>query len=386
MSTTLSSLVSTLRNNGRLYTSYVELQYSRVFTMFFPSKIDTDDVMIYYPGGPGISGTSHVLNVFSPLVLRNGDVCVNMGVYDITSKYNLIYMDIGGDIGYSRSKDNNVVHGDNVYTQEMYSCIRTLIHRHMNDRCNIYMFGFSYAGKVLPMVARLLIDGGYTVRKVSLFSGYTDPIDQEINPINEYLLYNGLISNSDYDRLEKMTNSIERRLRTSTIDRSIQQIYTSTMNTIWRLTGVNTYNIIEGSDVEESLDDEMNDTEVMKSIGSIYPYNEYSQLYDPSTYDGFLVSAIQHVKYIVDNGVHVVYVMGSMDGAVLAKGTKDMISKAFSIDMDEQIWRYNGIHIGKIATHGNIGYGIVTGTGHSMDSSYGRMAFAHTIYRDTLIP
>lgn len=131
MSTTLSSLVSILRNNGRLYTSYVELQYSRVFTMFFPSKIDTDDVMIYYPGGPGISGTSHVLNVFSPLVLRNGDVCVNMGVYDITSKYNLIYMDIGGDIGYSRSKDDNVVHGDNVYTQEMYSCIRTLIHRHM---------------------------------------------------------------------------------------------------------------------------------------------------------------------------------------------------------------------------------------------------------------
>lgn len=376
----LISVIATLRNAGRLYTAYVDLPSSRVFSMFFPSKIVTNDVMIYYPGGPGISGTSDVLDMFSPIVAREGKIYTNVGVYDITSRYHLLYMDIGGDIGYSVSKGNDAVHGDDLYTQEMYKCIKVLLHRYMIDTPTVYMFGFSYAGKVLPMVCRLLIDGGYTVRRVSLFSGYTDPIDQEINPINEYLLYNGLISTSDYNRLEKMTNTLEARLRTTDNIMEIQEAYVYTMNTIWNITGVDIYNITQGADVEGASDARMNDRDVIKAIGSDTAYHSISSLYDSSTYQGFLSSAIGHVRYIVDRGVDVMYIMGSMDGAVLAKGTKDMIHKAFNCNMEESIWMYRDTPIGKIAKGDGISYGIVTGTGHSMNSSYGRMAFAHAIY------
>lgn len=420
MAQIFASMIRLMRDRGQMYPMYVDLLQSRIFTLFFPSKQRDASVLIYNPGGPGGSGLPQIFENFAPMVLseQNGriETTENEGVYSLTNRFHLLYIDIPADTGFSIAKDNGPVqYGDPTTIEDAVRVINAVLktyRRFVGENPVVDFFGFSYAGKIWPLIAQRLIQNGRRVGGLAIFSGYTDPIRQEIRPLMEYLLYAGFISSTDYTQLERMTDQIEQQIRedpTGKNWRNIQELYMRTIIAAWEAASVDTYDITNPSTVEDPLDKPditfrhlirqgnigevidmdilLNDPIVQEALGVNVPYYSNASTFDIETYEGFLASAAGALKFLADRGVVIFYIMGSLDGATLAKGTKDMMEVTFRTRLQERRWiinleniipnaNRNLILVGKVAqVRPNVYYGTVIGSGHSLESEQGIIAF-----------
>lgn len=413
----LVSSIKRMRREGTLIPIYINLGSIYVFTLFLPSSKPGSPILIYNPGGPGGSGVESILMDYAPYIPHVSDdtsdntnntykvECVkNSGPNDLTSKYNLLYLDFPGDTGYSldiahQTGVKNRVYGDEASTDIAAKTIETVLQMFKLEDRPIEFFGFSYAGKIWPLVGKELILHGYNVTGMALFSGYTDPILQEIKPVSEYLLYTGVITNDEYKLLESETLKIENLINSDplwTKWREIQALYESTIEQAWDLASADTYDIKSTTDPnedEEDTDSPLQDTRVKDALGISAQFHSLATTFETVDYKGFLAPADDALKFLADRGVFIFYCMGSLDGASLAKGTKDMIEKIFNIQAQEKRWtmpnpdnnagisssttkdNMDPIILGKIGkVKKNVYYGVVIGTGHSFDTKHGQLA------------
>jgi len=389
-------MITDMRSKKMMYPLYVNMGDTMIFALFFPSVKRNAPVLIYNPGGPGGSGVGQILQTFSPYIYTDNGIERNSGANDLTQVFNLLYLDIPANTGYSISKKANIQYGDEQTVKDAVFAINAVLRANSNYVGNnpvLSFFGFSYAGKIWPLIAEALLKQGHKIGGLALFSGYTDPILQEIRPLMEYLLYGGLITSSDYKRLEDNTNMIERMLLQGGDWKKIQELYIDTVSEAWEIASAETYDIKIPSTVEDPLDKNqvdidslLNTKDVKNAMGVSTTYNSEASSFGLQEYKGFLTSSIQSLKFLADNGVLIIYIMGTLDGATLAKGTRDMLEKAFNIKLQENRWfvsvdDYN-ILIGKIATiKPNVIYGTVIGSGHSLDTDQGYLAFADVMHR-----
>lgn len=437
-----------MRNNGIFEPTYIKYEDNMIYTLFFPSQSDKDaPLLVFYPGGPGGSGLYAMFSEYGPYRYNpSTDTWERNEIMDLTSKYNLLYMDISEDTGYSYMVDNSDENTDtnnkeididknkhNTLNDKYLSEMMTVaieeiyddkisvkntpiyVNNHNTKNTPISLFGFSYAGKLLPMVARNLIEDGYDVDAVGIFSGYTDPLKQEIRPIAEYLLYIGGISNSEYQEMEKLSIQVESLINNAqAIDstnthignkywKEAQTLYSELISNIWARSALDTYNIDD--DILESMgigndntgfdiNKIFNDPTVMEILGAKSDYKDVASFDIDTDYSGFLMPATSDLKWIIDHGVFVLYFMGSFDGATFIKGTKDMFTDLYG-NVDEQIWsKYelpnlqnisdidketiepdNEIY-GKISiVNPNLAYGVIYSEGHSFAGQRGQSAF-----------
>ena len=376
-------MIDMMREKHLFFPAYVDLPDAQIYTMFFPSQKKNAPVLIYNPGGPGGSAVEQILRQYSPYVYRDGKIMKNTGDMDLTLMFSLLYLDIPAGTGYSIAK-KKIQYGDKNTVSTAVSVIQILLRyykEYVGINPTLDFFGFSYAGKILPLIARDLYDQGYKIGGIVLFSGYTDPILQEIRPIMEYLLYNGLISSSEYSSLEDITNQIEKMLLLKQKDwKEIQKIYIDTLSSAWDIAQTDTYNIqntIYRETILESIDVSMDNVDVKRSLGAKGVYNADASSFEIATYEGFLSSASSSLKYLSDREVLLLYMMGTLDGATLAKGTKDMMEQIYHVSLKGDKWMIGDIHIGRLSKiNKNVYIGIVIGTGHSFDTKEGVIAFS----------
>lgn len=368
MAEVLTGNILRMRQNGSMYPLYVDLPHVRVYTLFFPSETIGAPVLIYHPGGPGASGIGTALSTFT-----DGDT-------DLTSQYHLIVMDVPGDTGFSIKKSDFII-SDEQTVNDMMRVLRAMFKVYeplIGTTPLIDLFGFSYAGKILPLLGQRLYQDGYSVRGLAIFSGYTDPLIQEVRPIMEYLLYGGLITSSEYEEKEKITNLIEEMIREDPYSTDAQILYLDTLTDIWDRASANTYNIetpiaLFSDDQEGTIEMYFNDVLVQKAFGVSTPYTTSLDL---ETYRGFLSPANDALLFLADKGVLIIYVMGSLDGAVIAKGTRDMIEDTFKTSLTEDRWIVDERVIGRISrVRPNVIVGTIIGADHSLSTDTGMSGF-----------
>lgn len=395
---------------------YVDLPDSRIFTLFFPSLKKNAPVLLYNPGGPGSSSISGILSMYSPLIFDyfTGKVSKNSGIFNLTERFNLIGIDVPANTGYSLIKKTPEEYGDPTTLRDYVIVLKTLLQQfkqYVGEKPVLDFFGFSYAGKILPLVAERMSKDGYKIGGLAIFSGYTDPLRQEIRPLMEYLYYMGLLTSTEYNKYEKITNDIEKMLLSGADWRQVQDLYGEVGTMAWEAASADTFDTKLPSTVENPLDkplpDEKEDEEqemvidiyfnnpaVMKAIGANTPFSDQASMVDPITYKGFLQPATDALKYLADKGVLIFYVMGTMDGATLARGTEDMMEYLFSTKIDGSRWFVMGEKyadsslsgkedassyslVGKISKiRPNVYYAVIIGSGHSMESKEGFLATA----------
>jgi pimeloyl-ACP methyl ester carboxylesterase len=418
MAEKLASLITAMRRNKMMFPIYVDLPHARIFTVFFPARVKNAPVLLYNPGGPGGSGITDLFLRFAPYILsvdENEEFIIekNSGEDDITARFNLLYMDIPAGTGFSIPKDKSIHYGDVDTVDTAIRVIKAVLKAmrgYVGDSPTLDFMGFSYAGKIWPLIAQQLYMQGYKIGGLLLFSGYTSPILQEIRPIMEYLLYEGLITSSDYTRLDAMTDKIEEMLLKDTTGknwRQIQKLYMKTITDAWEAASTDTYDTRNPSTVEDPLDkpslvvqrhhqrssniskDDTDDVQediflnmpiVQQALGVSTPFHSDASTFSIDEYQGFLAPATQALKFLAEKGVFIFYIMGSLDGATLAKGTKDMLEYMFNIKLKEKRWIVpvdgTPILIGKIAqVRPNVYYATVIGSGHSMNTPEGTIAF-----------
>lgn len=417
MAEVLAQMIATMRSRRMMLPMYVDLPQSRIFTVFFPSTSRNAPVLVYNPGGPGASGLVDILTSYSPLIIVGDsdgeyDVIENYGSENLTERFNLLYLDIPANTGYSIAKESTPVQYGDVDTAvagvRVIKAVLKAQVEYVGEDPLIDFFGYSYAGKIWPLIAAQLLRDGYRIGGLALFSGYTHPILQEIRPLMEYLLYAGFISSTDYDTLEAMTNQIEDMIVRDPSGRNwkhIQDLYIQTVTNAWEAASVNTYDITSPSSVEDALDKSqikymlqhskssegtsvsalLSNALVMRAMGVNTPYNPEATTFDISNYQGFLSPSTSALKYLADNGVFIIYIMGSLDGATLAKGTKDMFELLFDTKLQEKRWivpvtdtegNESRALIGKISqVTPNVYYATVIGSGHAMESPEGVVGF-----------
>lgn len=406
-----------MRNNGIFEPTYIKYDNNMIYTIFFPTRSNDDNtpLLLFYPGGPGGSGLYSMFSEYGPYLYNpSTDIWKRNEIMDLTSRYNLLYMDISEDTGYSYIIDNKDYKHNTLNDKYLSEMMTVALEEIYNDKNNkgtlnipISLFGFSYAGKLLPMVARNLIEDGYNVDTIGIFSGYTDPLKQEIRPIAEYLLYIGGISNSEYQEMEKLCIQIESLIDSAEIHscnkywKEAQTLYSELISKIWARSALDTYNI--ENDVLESMgigsystfdiNEIFNDPIVMEIMGAKSDYKDIASFDIDKDYSGFLIPATSDLKWVIDHDVFVLYFMGSFDGATFIKGTKDMFTDMYG-NTDEEIWsKYtipylsnndidkksinpdNQIY-GKISiVNPNLAYGVIYSEGHSFTGQRGQYAF-----------
>ena len=395
MTDIFASMLKRMRDEKLMIPIYIDLPFTRTFALFFPSKMKGAPLLVFSPGGPGETGYDSIFKEYSPYIYdeETKSIKKNSGPYNLTSRFNLLYIDAPGDVGYSVVKKPEV-YGDQVFTNQVVRVIKMIVKQYGLENNAIDFFGYSYAGKIWPLVAEQLYKEGYKIGGLAIFSGYTDPIRQEIRPLNEFLLYGGLINSSEYQRLESATDQIERLVQTDYDKnwRQAQSLYINTLTNAWGIASAFTYDVKLPSLFVDPLDKDededplisafMSSSQVKTILGvpQSVTFHPEATVYSILTYKGFLQSSAQALKFLADQGVPIIFVMGTMDGAVIAKGTRDMMQSLFNTRLVEERWFYpldNGEKlIGKISkVRPNVYYGTVIGSGHSLDTVEGSLGF-----------
>lgn len=415
-----------MKSHGIFFPEYVKLDGIDVFTLVIPSNIPNAPTLIYNPGGPGASGIMHIFIEYTPYVfdIRSGTWKRNSGVKDISSWANLIYVDAPGNTGYS-IVTGSLPYNDQTSTSIFTETIETLLDHYGWNKNPIDFFGFSYAGKIWPLVAQQMLLDGYNIHALVIFSGYTDPVRQEVAPLLEYVSEIGGLSNKTYKDLQPLSNEIQSLLSGKVTQQSLdkaQQLYFQMMPEAWGDTELVPHNIrmtarsiaeqgggtVENTDddafidvgeilptpeIEESNKEEeislLNLSAVKEIFGVNTHWNAGATSFTIPGYQGFLSSSISALKFLGQKGVIILYFMGSFDGATIAKGTKDMLESTFG-PLDEYVWvdkaannpseAINTTIYGKIGQVQNplyphVYYGVAYDTGHSFDGPKGEIAF-----------
>lgn len=383
----------------KFLSTYTDEDHTLVYSIFFPCKDKEAPVLLFNPGGPGDSGLLQIFEYYLPYAYNIAmDNWIDNSINDLTKSFNLIYIDFPANVGYSKVI-RKTIYGDQQSTNMVTSVITKLLQKYHLFKNNINFFGYSYAGKIWPMVALKLKMSGYKVNGLAIFSGYTDPVLQEIRSLTEYLMYNGAINNDSYDKYELLTNKIE-SLLSMKIPNVIEatKLYKELDSGIFDITGLQQYNVSDdiynsGGKLKHSIENVLhtadalfNNKDVKVSLGSNTEYHVETPLFDPlNSYVGFLTSSRDSLKTLGDMDVFILYFMGSFDASTLAKGTRDMFNMMYGTPINEDIWSYRkitnadnqpNIIYGKIVKYkSNVYYGTIYAEGHDLSGPRGLEAF-----------
>ncbi|XP_004307353.1 PREDICTED: serine carboxypeptidase-like [Fragaria vesca subsp. vesca] len=197
------------------HAGYFKIEHShaaRMFYLFFESRTNKEDpVVIWLTGGPGCSSELAVFYENGPFSIAN-NLSLVWNQYGWDKASNLLYVDQPIGTGFSYSSDRrDIRHSEDGVSNDLYDFLQAFFAEHPELAKNdFYITGESYAGHYIPAFAARVHQGNkakegihINLKGFAIGNGLTDPAIQ-YKAYTDYALDNGVISKSDYDRINKV--------------------------------------------------------------------------------------------------------------------------------------------------------------------------------------
>ncbi|KAG6550604.1 hypothetical protein Mapa_007857 [Marchantia paleacea] len=198
------------------YAGYFKLprtHASKMFYFFFESRGDkaNDPVVLWMTGGPGCASELALFYENGPFKIAN-NLSLVWNDYGWDKISNIIFVDQPIGTGFSYSPDiRDLRHDEDGVSEDMYDFFQAFFEEHPQFKKNdFFVTGESYAGHYVPAVAARIHSGNkarngihINMKGFAIGNGLTQP-DLQYEAYADYALENGLISNDDYKRLNKI--------------------------------------------------------------------------------------------------------------------------------------------------------------------------------------
>lgn len=328
------SFLSFLREKGIYRSRYVKVGNVYVYTLFVPATVRDAPVLFYVSGGPGISVMTYILTTGTEYQydINTGTWMRDVDLQYGSNRYNIIYFDLVPDLGYNTY--TGTVSFSDIDAALLGSSVLSAILKveGLTER-SIQFYGYSYAGKYLPLIAERMIEMGYCVDGMLLVNAVTDPCTQIIDPYVQYLWTQGSLSLRQREQLECIASDARRTLKS--------QYYIDLIDKAYEMTGLDHYDVrytLLSDDIEVLPEDTLhNDLDVKRVLGARGEYRVVSSLFTIESYPDFLRPATDSLVSLVDRGVFVCYFTSQFDGLVHVTGTRLMMRDLFS-EVQDHLW------------------------------------------------
>lgn len=184
---------------------------ARMFYLFFESRNSQNDpVVIWLTGGPGCSSELALFYENGPFQIAN-NLSLVWNNYGWDKASNLLFVDQPVGTGFSYTTDEkDLRHDEEGVSSDLYDFLQAFFEKHPQfARNDFYITGESYAGHYIPAFAARVHQGNkakdgihVNLKGFAIGNGLTNP-EIQYKAYPDYALKMGLITQSDYERINK---------------------------------------------------------------------------------------------------------------------------------------------------------------------------------------
>jgi len=149
-----------------------------LFYWYFESRDDpaNDPVILWMSGGPGCSSSLALFGENGPLVV-NDDLSLDVNEQSWNANATVIWVDQPVGTGFSYG---GKLHSEDQVEDDMYEFLQGWFAKYPQYAANdFHIFGESYAGHYVPVVAQTVMQrGGFNLKGAAIGNGLTDPAEQ----------------------------------------------------------------------------------------------------------------------------------------------------------------------------------------------------------------
>ncbi|XP_021897704.1 serine carboxypeptidase-like [Carica papaya] len=363
---------------------------ARIFYFFFESRHNKEDpVVIWLTGGPGCSSELAMFYENGPFsIASNMSLLWNEYGWDKAS--NLLYVDQPVGTGFSYTTDRrDIRHNEDGVSNDLYDFLQVFFAEHPQFTKNdFYITGESYAGHYIPALAARVHQGNkakegihINLKGFAIGNGLTDPAIQ-YQAYTDYALEMGLITKSEYNRINKVIPVCEMAIKLCGTDGTISCISSYFVcNTIFNSIlahagGINYYDIrkkCEGnlcydfSNMEKFLN--------LKSVRDALAVGDIEFVScSPTVYQAMLVDWMRNLEVgipaLLEDGIKLLVYAGEYDLICNWLGNSRWVhvmewsgQKQF-VASPEVLFEVDGSEAGLLKTYGPLGFLKVHDAGH----------------------
>uniref|UniRef100_A0AC34RP06 Carboxypeptidase n=1 Tax=Panagrolaimus sp. JU765 TaxID=591449 RepID=A0AC34RP06_9BILA len=312
--------------NFKHYSGFLNASETRVLHYWFvesQNDPEKDPLMFWFNGGPGCSSLLGLLTELGPYFVNDDGVTLRKNPNSWNKFASIVFLESPYGVGYSyKTGEEDTSSSDDISAKENYAAIQHFFELHPKFKNHpTYIFGESYAGIYVPMLALEIIEGSTPINLQGIGIG-NGLVKSDIDTVFPFYYWHGMIDESNWQGLQSACCGSYANACNYSSDGECQEWK---WKSLAQLRGINIYDIIR--------DCAMSTERMNADLSYIWPKMKMNEMRNDND-DDDLVNVPEFVKKIVDVGVKVLLYYGDTDAVC-----NFLMGQTFANELGLPLWK-----------------------------------------------
>uniref|UniRef100_A0AC34RM70 Carboxypeptidase n=1 Tax=Panagrolaimus sp. JU765 TaxID=591449 RepID=A0AC34RM70_9BILA len=231
--------------NFKHYSGFLNASETRVLHYWFvesQNDPEKDPLMFWFNGGPGCSSLLGLLTELGPYFVNDDGVTLRKNPNSWNKFASIVFLESPYGVGYSyKTGEEDTSSSDDISAKENYAAIQHFFKLHPKFQNHpTYIFGESYAGIYVPMLALEIIEGSTPINLQGIGIG-NGLVKSDIDTVFPFYYWHGMIDESNWQGLQSACCGSYANACNYSSDGECQEWKWKSLS---QLRGINVYDII----------------------------------------------------------------------------------------------------------------------------------------------